>query len=98
MARHREFDEDKVLNALRDIFWEHGFEGTSYADIMAATGLQKGSLYSAFGDKRALYQKTIARNGPVEAAATREGCRACLLCNALKRNRLISFMIFAMRR
>lgn len=61
MARQREFDEDKVLDALRDVFWEHGYEGTSYADIMAATGLKKGSLYAAFGDKRALYQKAIAR-------------------------------------
>jgi len=61
MARKREFDEDKVLDALRDVFWEHGYEGTSYSDIMTATGLQKGSLYSAFGDKRTLYQKAIAR-------------------------------------
>jgi len=61
MARQREFDEDKVLDALRDVFWENGYDGTSYSDIMAATGLQKGSLYSAFGDKRALYQKAIAR-------------------------------------
>lgn len=61
MARRREFNEDKVLDALRDVFWEHGYEGTSYADIMAATGLKKGSLYAAFGDKRALYQKAIAR-------------------------------------
>jgi TetR/AcrR family transcriptional repressor of nem operon len=61
MARQREFDEDKVLDALRDVFWEHGYNGTSYANIMEATGLQKGSLYAAFGDKRALYQKAIAR-------------------------------------
>jgi len=61
MARQREFDEDKVLDALRDVFWEHGYDGTSYSDIMSATGLQKGSLYSAFGDKRSLYQKAIAR-------------------------------------
>lgn len=61
MARQREFDEDKVLDALRDVFWEHGYEGTSYSNIMEATGLQKGSLYAAFGDKRALYQKAIAR-------------------------------------
>ena len=61
MARKREFDEEKVLDALQDVFWEHGYDGTSYAQIMAATGLQKGSLYAAFGDKRALYQKAIAR-------------------------------------
>lgn len=61
MARPREFDNDKVLDALRDVFWEHGYEGTSYSQIMAATGLQKGSLYSAFGDKRALYLQALAR-------------------------------------
>ena len=61
MARPREFDNDKVLDALRDVFWEHGYEGTSYSHIMAATGLQKGSLYSAFGDKRALYLQALAR-------------------------------------
>lgn len=61
MARPREFDTDKVLTALQDVFWERGYEGTSYAHIMAATGLRKGSLYSAFGDKRALYLEALAR-------------------------------------
>ena len=61
MARPREFDTDKVLNALQDVFWERGYEGTSYAHIMAATGLRKGSLYSAFGDKRALYLEALAQ-------------------------------------
>ncbi len=61
MARPREFDNDTVLEALRDVFWEHGYEGTSYANIMAATGLQKGSLYSAFGDKRSLYLEALSR-------------------------------------
>lgn len=60
MARPRKFDEDEVKSALRDVFWEHGFEGASYADIMAATGLNKGSLYASFGDKRALYQHAIS--------------------------------------
>lgn len=60
MARPREFDEDDVKIALRRVFWEHGYEGASYPDIMAATGLKKGSLYASFGDKRALYQHAIA--------------------------------------
>lgn len=59
MARPREFDNDQVLAALRDVFWEHGYEGTSYANIMAATNLKKGSLYAAFGDKRALYLEAL---------------------------------------
>jgi len=61
MARQREFDKDKVLDSLCEVFWEKGYEGTSYSDIMSATGLQKGSLYASFGDKRALYQHAIAR-------------------------------------
>jgi len=61
MARKREFNEDKVLDALCNVFWENGYEGTSYSDIMSATKLQKGSLYAAFGDKRSLYQHAIAR-------------------------------------
>lgn len=61
MARHREFNEDEVLDNLRDVFWEHGYDGASYSVIMKATGLRKGSLYAAFGDKRALYQKALAR-------------------------------------
>jgi len=60
MARPRKFDEAEVKTALRDVFWEHGFDGASYADIMKATGLNKGSLYASFGDKRALYQHAIA--------------------------------------
>lgn len=61
MARPREFDSDKVSAALRDVFWEYGYEGTSYANIMAATGLQKGSLYAAFGGKRNLYLEALRR-------------------------------------
>ncbi len=60
MARPRLFNEDDVKTALRDVFWEHGYEGASYADIMAATGLQKGSLYASFGNKEQLYQFALA--------------------------------------
>lgn len=69
MARPREFDDDTVMDALRDVFWKNGYEGTSYADIMAATGLKKGSLYAAFGDKRALYLLALARYDNQEVAS-----------------------------
>ncbi|WP_086852231.1 TetR/AcrR family transcriptional regulator [Amycolatopsis kentuckyensis] len=55
MARPRSFDETAVLRAARDQFWEHGYAGTKVDDIAAVTGLGKGSLYGAFGDKHALY-------------------------------------------
>jgi TetR/AcrR family transcriptional repressor of nem operon len=69
MARPREFEEEDVLNALRDVFWERGYDGTSYSDIIEATGLQKGSLYAAFGDKRTLYLRALARYDAQEVGA-----------------------------
>lgn len=59
MARPREFDEDAVVEAIKNVFWENGYEGTSYADLIDASGLHKGSLYAAFGDKRALYLRAL---------------------------------------
>ena len=61
MGRPREFDEDEALTAIMGVFWAKGFEGASLADLVAATGLKKGSLYAAFGDKRAMYHKALAR-------------------------------------
>lgn len=55
MGRHRQFDERTVLMCAMDVFWKHGFEGTSITEISKATGLQPGSLYGAYGSKRELY-------------------------------------------
>lgn len=59
LARLREFDEMATMSVVQDLFWEKGFEGTSYADLTKATGLGKGSLYSAFGNKQALYKRAL---------------------------------------
>ncbi|MBW4475822.1 MAG: TetR/AcrR family transcriptional regulator [Tolypothrix brevis GSE-NOS-MK-07-07A] len=59
MARLREFDIDEVMEAVINAFWERGYEATSLADLMAVTGLQKGSIYKAFGDKRSLFLKAL---------------------------------------
>ena len=61
VGRPREFDPDKVLDAAMHAFWAKGYEGTSLADLMAATGLHKGSLYQAFGDKHSLFIKSLQR-------------------------------------
>ena len=60
MGRPREFDETKALAQIMDVFWAKGFEGATLSDLVAATGLKKGSLYAAFGDKRAMYLKALA--------------------------------------
>ena len=59
MARPREFDEARALEKAMNAFWERGYNGTSVTDLIAATGLNKGSLYGAFGDKRTLFLKAV---------------------------------------
>jgi len=55
MARPRQFDEQQVIESLMKVFWEKGYEASSMQDLVAASGLLKGSLYGAFGDKQTLY-------------------------------------------
>ena len=59
VARPREFDEYKVLRAARQQFWSTGYAGTTMDAIAAVTGLGKGSLYGAFGDKRQLFLRVF---------------------------------------
>lgn len=61
MARPRTFDEDTVVAAARDQFWNGGYAATSVDDLTAATGLGRGSLYGAFGDKHSLYLRALDR-------------------------------------
>lgn len=54
-GRPRAFDRDTVLGAAGQRFRTQGFAGTSLDDLAEATGVNRPSLYAAFGDKRALY-------------------------------------------
>jgi AcrR family transcriptional regulator len=54
-GRPRAFEPDAALTQAMDVFWKDGFAATSLDDVSAATGLNRPSLYGAFGDKRALY-------------------------------------------
>ena len=55
VGRPREFDTEEVLKIIMNLFWEKGYEGAGLAEIVNRTGLKKGSLYSAFGNKHAMY-------------------------------------------
>jgi TetR/AcrR family transcriptional repressor of nem operon len=61
VGRPREFDEEQVLDAAMKAFWANGYESTSLADLVSVTGLHKGSLYQAFGDKHSLFIQTLKR-------------------------------------
>ena len=80
MARPRKFDEREVVVAARLLFNETGYHGTSVEDLSRATGLSKGSLYGAFGDKEALFQLVFEEY----CASSDEGAdrRGCLLAKA----------------
>ena len=59
MARPREFDEGVVLDAAVLCFWNRGYQATSIEDLVEKTGITAASLYNAFGDKRAIYEKAL---------------------------------------
>lgn len=59
MARPAEFDRTEVLEKAMEVFWRTGFNATSVADLVNATSLKPGSLYSAFQSKRGLFVEVI---------------------------------------
>lgn len=59
MGRRREFDEELVLNAAVDGFWQNGYDATSVRDLAQRMGLAQASIYNAFGDKRSLFRKAL---------------------------------------
>jgi AcrR family transcriptional regulator len=60
-GRPRRFDRDVALGAAMHLFWRHGYEGSSVADLTRAMGITPPSLYAAFGDKRGLFRAAIDR-------------------------------------
>ena len=69
MGRPREYEVDDVIVRARDVFWERGYGATSIADLEAATGLDRSSLYHAFGSKQALFEQAARQyvDGTIDA-------------------------------
>jgi TetR/AcrR family transcriptional repressor of nem operon len=59
VGRPRSFDESDAVSRAATLFAEHGYEGTSVDDLVRGLGIHRGSLYSAFGSKRALYLRVL---------------------------------------
>jgi TetR/AcrR family transcriptional regulator, transcriptional repressor for nem operon len=84
VPRPRNFDDDDVVDRAMDAFWTHGYANTSPAQLAAATGVAKGSLYNAFNSKRELFDRALARydvlgTGVAEEFMSRPGStRECI--------------------
>ena len=71
-GRPRAYDPERALTQVIECFWKTGYSGTSLDDISAATGMNRPSLYAAFGDKQALYLKALRHYWNMGYVAMRE--------------------------
>ncbi len=87
MAGARQFDEQQVIAIALDVFWRKGLHDATMQDLAAATGVQRGSLYNAYGDKEAIFLRAFDRYAvqflDAAADALAEGSTAARLRNFL---------------
>ena len=89
-GRPLSFDRDAALTVAMRLFWQHGFEATSIAELTRAMGITPPSLYAAFGDKQRLFREAVDRYlggakkvaETIEQAATARGAARDLLIAA----------------
>src|SRR5580658_3949773 len=75
MGRPRSFDVDRALDRALRVFWRKGYEGATLSDLTKAVGVNRPSLYAAFGDKEALFRKVLGRYLDGPAAYTQEALK-----------------------
>lgn len=69
MPWEKSFDIEEALDRATEVFWKKGYEAASMADLIQAMGINKGSLYNAFGSKKKLFDRALARYDQKRRAA-----------------------------
>lgn len=72
MGRARAFDVDEALDGAMTVFWSKGYEGASLSDLTKAMGINRPSLYAAYGNKQELFRKVLERYGEGPSSYERE--------------------------
>jgi len=72
MPRPKEFDPDTAAQEAMEAFWERGYNATSVNDLLAEMGLNRGSLYGTFGDKKQLFLAALEKYQDQNVAMIRE--------------------------
>ena len=58
-GRPKQFDRGTALSKALNLFWRHGYEATSLADLVEATGAKAPTLYAEFGNKEGLFRAAV---------------------------------------
>ncbi|GAA5107083.1 TetR/AcrR family transcriptional regulator [Nocardia iowensis] len=74
-GRPRAFDRTDALRRAMEVFWEHGYEGSSMSDLTSAMGINSPSLYAAFGGKEALFRAAVELYGQTDGGYTERALR-----------------------
>jgi AcrR family transcriptional regulator len=72
MGRARAFDADEALDKAMTVFWSKGYDGASLSDLTEAMGINRPSLYAAYGNKQQLFRKALERYGDGPSSYERE--------------------------
>jgi AcrR family transcriptional regulator len=70
-GRPRGFDADAALDRAVEVFWRHGYEGASLGDLTDAMGINRPSMYAAYGNKEELFRRALARYADEDMAYAR---------------------------
>ncbi|WP_194835854.1 TetR/AcrR family transcriptional regulator [Nocardia sp. XZ_19_369] len=96
-GRPRAFDRTEVLRRAMEVFWEHGYEGSSMSDLTSAMGINSPSLYAAFGGKEALFREAVSLYGQTDGGYTdralREEPTARAAMDAMLRDNAIAYTV-----